>query len=81
MQGDAFAEGPGVVSRLVDSVYSAVCGGFTEDNDAVWGGPPDPSLRGRPDFPPDAVGMDVFAAGIVLFELTCGKRLQYFSNG
>ena len=24
--------------RLVDSVYSAVCGGHTEDNDAVWGG-------------------------------------------
>ena len=37
-------------SRLVDSVYSAVCGGYTEDNDAVWGGPADPSLRGRPDF-------------------------------
>lgn len=35
--------------RLVDSVYSAVCGGHTEDNDIVWGGPPDPSLRGRPD--------------------------------
>ena len=35
--------------RLVDSVYSAVCGGHTEDNDAVWGGVPDPSLRGRPD--------------------------------
>jgi SpoIID/LytB domain protein len=34
---------------LVDSVYSAVCGGHTEDNDAVWGGAPDPSLRGRPD--------------------------------
>ncbi len=36
--------------RLVDSVYSAVCGGYTEDNDVVWGGPPDPSLRGKPDF-------------------------------
>ena len=35
--------------RLVDSVYSAVCGGHTEDNDIVWGGPPNPSLRGRPD--------------------------------
>jgi stage II sporulation protein D len=35
--------------RLVDSVYSAVCGGHTEDNEAVWGGVPDPSLRGRPD--------------------------------
>ncbi len=41
--------------RLVDSVYSAVCGGHTEDNDVVWGGPPDPSLRGRPDvLNPDA---------------------------
>jgi SpoIID/LytB domain protein len=35
--------------RLVDSVYSAVCGGYTENNDIVWGGPPNPSLRGRPD--------------------------------
>jgi stage II sporulation protein D len=35
--------------RLVDSVYSAVCGGHTEDNDVVWGGPPAPNLRGRPD--------------------------------
>ncbi len=51
-------------SRLVDSVYSAVCGGYTEDNDAVWGGPPDPSLRGRPDFDPDAREMAVFRDGI-----------------
>jgi SpoIID/LytB domain protein len=34
---------------LVDSVYSAVCGGHTEDNDVVWGGPADPSLRGVSD--------------------------------
>ncbi|MFP2906173.1 SpoIID/LytB domain-containing protein, partial [Pyxidicoccus sp. 3LFB2] len=40
--------------RLVDSVYSAVCGGHTEDNDIVWGGTPDPSLRGRPDVLPSA---------------------------
>jgi SpoIID/LytB domain protein len=40
--------------RLVDSVYSAVCGGHTEDNDIVWGGAPDPSLRGRPDVLPSA---------------------------
>lgn len=38
--------------RLVDSVYSAVCGGHTEDNDIVWGGMPNPSLRGRPDVLP-----------------------------
>jgi SpoIID/LytB domain protein len=35
--------------RLVDSVYSAVCGGHTEDNEVVWGGLADPSLRGKPD--------------------------------
>lgn len=37
--------------KLVPSYYSAVCGGHTENNDAVWGGPPDASIRGRPDFP------------------------------
>jgi stage II sporulation protein D len=36
---------------LVPSYYSAICGGHTEDNDMVWGGPPNPSIRGRPDFP------------------------------
>jgi stage II sporulation protein D len=35
--------------KLVDSVYSAVCGGHTENNDIVWGGVPNASLRGRPD--------------------------------
>jgi stage II sporulation protein D len=37
---------------LVDGVYSAMCGGHGEDNEAVWGTVPDPSLRGRPDLPP-----------------------------
>ena len=50
--------------RLVDSVYSACCGGFSEDNDVVWGGPPDPSLRGRPDFDLHAPGMGQFLDGI-----------------
>jgi stage II sporulation protein D len=36
---------------LVDVRYSASCGGHTEDNDAIWGGEPDPSLRGRGDTP------------------------------
>jgi len=36
---------------LVDARYSASCGGHGEDNDALWGGAPDPSLRGRPDAP------------------------------
>jgi SpoIID/LytB domain protein len=35
--------------HLVDATYSAVCGGHTENNDVVWGGPPNPSLRGVPD--------------------------------
>jgi len=49
----------GVGGRLVDSVYSAVCGGHTEDNDVVWGGPPDPNLRGRPDtLEPSGAGLD-----------------------
>lgn len=34
---------------LVDVRYSASCGGHGEDNDAIWGGEPDPSLRGRAD--------------------------------
>ncbi len=34
---------------LVDSVYSASCGGHGEDNDAVWSDPPSKALRGRPD--------------------------------
>jgi stage II sporulation protein D len=34
---------------LVDAVYSASCGGHTEDNDKVWLGTPDASLRGRFD--------------------------------
>jgi SpoIID/LytB domain protein len=34
---------------LVDIRYSASCGGHGEDNDAIWGGDPDPSLRGRTD--------------------------------
>jgi SpoIID/LytB domain protein len=39
--------------RLVDAVYSAMCGGHGEDNDAVWNEAPSPSLRGRPDLPPE----------------------------
>ncbi len=38
--------------KLVDSVYSAVCGGHTEHNEIVWGGVPNPALRGKPDLLP-----------------------------
>ncbi len=53
--------------RLVDSVYSAVCGGHTESNEHVWGGQPDASLRGRPDAPDE-----------VLQSLQPGKDLAAF---
>lgn len=36
---------------LVDVRYSAACGGHTEHNEHVWGGAPDPSLRGHADGP------------------------------
>jgi SpoIID/LytB domain protein len=39
---------------LVDAVYSAMCGGHGEDNDAVWATLPNPSLRGLTDLPPEA---------------------------
>jgi stage II sporulation protein D len=39
--------------RLVDGVYSAMCGGFGEDNDQVWGNAPSASLRGHPNLPPE----------------------------
>jgi len=34
---------------LADVRYSASCGGHGEHNDVIWGGDPDPSLRGRTD--------------------------------
>jgi stage II sporulation protein D len=38
---------------LVDSVYSAMCGGHTEDNDVVWEHPSNPALRGTFDMAPE----------------------------
>ena len=43
---------------IVDIRYSASCGGHTEDNDAIWGGEPDPSLRGRADDPKGSMSRD-----------------------
>jgi SpoIID/LytB domain protein len=42
---------------LVDGVYSAMCGGHGEDASNVWGGAPDPSLRGQPDLPGEFAGL------------------------
>lgn len=36
---------------MVDIRYSATCGGHSENNDAIWGGEADPSLRGHRDDP------------------------------
>jgi SpoIID/LytB domain protein len=42
-----FSEG---IGDLVDTVYSASCGGYTESNENVWDDmAADPALRGRPD--------------------------------
>lgn len=47
-------------TELVDTVYSANCGGHSEDNEQVWPSPVDPQLRGRAD--PKLA--DEFAKGI-----------------
>jgi stage II sporulation protein D len=36
-------------TELVDTVYSANCGGHSEDNEQVWVSPADPQLRGQAD--------------------------------
>lgn len=46
---------------LVDTVYSALCGGYTESNEHVWAGPAQASLRAVPDVVGDA---SAFAGGI-----------------
>lgn len=40
---------------LVHAVYHAVSGGFTENNEHVWPGDPDPVLRGKLDAPESAL--------------------------
>ncbi|MCC6144639.1 MAG: SpoIID/LytB domain-containing protein [Candidatus Hydrogenedentes bacterium] len=35
--------------RVVPTVFSATCGGFTENNDTVWSAPPNAALRGVAD--------------------------------
>jgi stage II sporulation protein D len=57
--------------RLVDGVYSAMCGGHGEDNELVWGNVPDPSLRGHLDLP--AAAASRWAGG-----LATASRLESF---
>jgi SpoIID/LytB domain protein len=68
--------------KLVDSVYSAMCGGHTEDNDVVWGGPPDPSLRGRPDVldPLEDMPTPASLAEYLRAELPTACRLSTFAR-
>ena len=49
---------------LVDARYSAACGGHGEHNENIWGGSPDPSLRGHLDAAADSKSANRFAAGI-----------------
>ena len=37
--------------KFATTVFSSCCGGWTEDNENVWSGPPNPVLRGVSDFP------------------------------
>ncbi len=65
---------------LVDIRYSASCGGHTEDNDTIWGGEADPSLRGRGDDPKNAAtritdeNLDAFLDGDA--DAWCAKGKQ-----
>lgn len=49
---------------LVDARYSAACGGHGEHNDHIWGGHPDPALRGHVDGPADGALSKGFASGV-----------------
>jgi SpoIID/LytB domain protein len=53
--------------RLVDAVYSASCGGHSENNEDVWGDAPDAVLRGKPDAPPGAASGPVTEATVRRF--------------
>jgi stage II sporulation protein D len=68
--------------RLVDSVYSAVCGGHTEDNEVVWGGVADPSLRGKPDLLEPAASLplpETDPAGFLRADLPAACRRNRFA--
>lgn len=46
---------------LAQAYYSASCGGHGEDNEAIWGTPPDPALRGHLDvMPADAKNVSTY---------------------
>lgn len=49
---------------LVDARYSASCGGHGEHNEHIWGGTPDPSLRGHLDMAADQAAAKRFISGV-----------------
>ncbi|MEL7371408.1 MAG: SpoIID/LytB domain-containing protein, partial [Myxococcota bacterium] len=50
--------------KLVDSVYSSTCGGFTEDNEIVWNSPASESLRSKLDGNPNDPALAPFRNGL-----------------
>jgi len=68
--------------KLVNSVYSAVCGGHTEDNDRVWDVTPDPSLRGKADLlgHPAILPDSADLAGYLATDLPAACRVSGFAN-
>lgn len=67
---------------LVDSVYSAMCGGHTENNEVVWGGAKNANLRGKPDvLPKDLLKVQPAAlAEFLSSELPVACRLASYSQ-
>jgi len=54
-----------VGGHVVDSVYSACCGGHTEPAEVVWDKPPREELVGRPDAPTSPQGLPAWLANDV----------------
>ncbi len=53
--------------EIVETVYSANCGGHTENNEVVWSSPPDPQLRGVADAPEGAMPSPVTGSDLEAF--------------
>ena len=69
---------PGKRAVLIDARYSADCGGHGEAKDFIWGGEPDPVLRGRRDAPAgDSPWKDGIQAGELDGFLAAAKDGSY----
>jgi stage II sporulation protein D len=65
-----------VGDALIESVYSAACGGHTEPADVVWDRPPHPALRGVTDGP-GAIVLDLSSDGAVRAFLDAARAGSY----